>query len=197
VMVGGDSELQRYYADRAAEYDLVYERPERQADLAALRAWLPGRFTGAHVLEVACGTGYWTQYVASAAAEVLALDLAPEMLALARSRPANVPVRFLVADAYRLPRGLGGFDAALAAFWFSHVPLARRREFLGGLAAALTPGARVVLADRYEIDALGACDAGLEGVWLDRSGSRTSAHEPPIISSLDELPAVLAARKPA
>jgi SAM-dependent methyltransferase len=152
VVVDGDSELRRYYADRAAEYDLVYAKPERQADLAALRSWLPGRFTGARVLEVACGTGYWTQYVASAAAEVVALDAAPETLALARSRPANAAVRFLVADAYRLPRGLGTFDAALAAFWFSHVPLARRREFLGGLASLLRPGARVVLVDNRYVE---------------------------------------------
>ena len=151
-MVGADSELQRYYAGRAAEYDLVYEKPERQADLAALRAWLPNRFLGAHVLEVACGTGYWTQLIAPVAAQVVALDAAPETLSLARSRPANAAVRFLVADAYRLPPDLGVFDAALAAFWFSHVPLARRLEFLAGLASVLAPGARVVLVDNRYVE---------------------------------------------
>ena len=151
-MVGVDSKLRRYYADRAAEYDRVYEKPERQVDLEALRSWLPGRFTGSRVLEVACGTGYWTQAVASVAAVVVALDAAPETLALARSRPANAAVRFLVADAYRLPQGLGEFNAALAAFWFSHVPLARRHEFLAGLASVLTPGARVVLVDNRYVD---------------------------------------------
>lgn len=151
-MVGVDSGLQRYYADRATEYDRVYEKPERQADLAALRAWLPGRFTGSRVLEIACGTGYWTQIVAPVAAELVALDTAPKTLALARSRLANAAVRFFVADAYQLPPDLGEFDAALAAFWFSHVPLARRHEFLVGLASVLAPGGRVVLVDNRYVE---------------------------------------------
>ncbi|HEY5168409.1 MAG TPA: methyltransferase domain-containing protein [Thermoleophilia bacterium] len=164
-MVGVDSELRRYYAERAAEYDLVYEKPERQADLAALRSWVPSRFTGSRVLEIACGTGYWTQSVASVAAKVVALDAAPETLALARSRPANAAVRFLVADAYRLPGGLGRFDAALAAFWFSHVPLARRREFLRSLASVLTPGARAVLVDNRYVEGSSTplCDRDADG----------------------------------
>lgn len=142
-----ETELPRYYAARASEYDRIYQKPERQADLAELRRWLPARFAGAHLLEVACGTGYWTQYVAPVAASVVAIDAAPETLEIARSRPANASVRFHVADAYQLPSDLGSFDAALAAFWLSHVPIARRREFLTGLSAVLSPGARVVLLD--------------------------------------------------
>jgi demethylmenaquinone methyltransferase/2-methoxy-6-polyprenyl-1,4-benzoquinol methylase len=151
-VAGVDSEMQRYYAGRAAEYDRVYEKPERQADLKALHSLLRSRFRGARVLEVACGTGYWTQSVASVAAEVVALDAAPETLALARSRPANAAVRFLVADAYRLPPGLGEFNAALAAFWFSHVPLARRHEFLASLVSVLAPGAHAVLVDNRYVE---------------------------------------------
>ena len=151
-MAGADRKLQRYYADRAAEYDLVYEKPERQADLAALRSWLPARFSGARVLEVACGTGYWTQYIAPVATEVVAIDASPETLAFARSRPANAGVRFLVADAYRLPQDLGAIDAALVAFWFSHVPFTRHREFLAGLASVLAPGAGVVLIDNRYVE---------------------------------------------
>jgi ubiquinone/menaquinone biosynthesis C-methylase UbiE len=146
-MASTDSELGRYYSARAREYDRIYERAERQADLAALRTWLPSRFAGAHLLEVACGTGYWTQYVAPVAASVFAIDAAPETLEIARARPANAAVRFRVADAHELPCDLGTFDAALAAFWFSHIPIVRRREFLTGLSVVLSPGARVVLLD--------------------------------------------------
>jgi ubiquinone/menaquinone biosynthesis C-methylase UbiE len=141
------SALARYYAARAAEYDRVYEKPERQADLAALGRWLPERFADAHLLEVACGTGYWTQFVAPVATSVVAIDASPETLEIACSRPQNAAVRFRVADAYELPYDLGDFDAALAAFWFSHVPIVRRREFLSGLSAVLAPGATVVLLD--------------------------------------------------
>ncbi|MGI9153857.1 MAG: class I SAM-dependent methyltransferase, partial [Rubrivivax sp.] len=75
--------LRAYYAARAAEYDRVYLKPERQADLRQIEAWLPARFAGRRVLDVACGTGYWTRFIAPAAAEMLALDAAPETLDIA------------------------------------------------------------------------------------------------------------------
>jgi SAM-dependent methyltransferase len=145
--------LADYYAARAAEYDRIYAKPERQADLAALRACLPPQFAGKHVLEVACGTGYWTQLIAPAAAHVLALDAAPETLAIAQSRNTGTSpekLHFVVGDAYQLPILAGRFNAAFAGFWYSHIPKQRQREFLLGLNAALCPGASVLLIDnRY------------------------------------------------
>ncbi len=145
--VTGESALHSYYAARAPEYDLVYRKPERQTDLRAIEAWLPPRFAKARVLEIACGTGYWTQFIAPVASHMLALDIAPETLRIARQRVPVGKVDFSVADAYHLPRHLGTFDAAFAGFWFSHVPKARRREFLRGLGGRLEPGAKVVLLD--------------------------------------------------
>ena len=78
--------MQGYYAARAPEYDAIYRKPERQTDLRAIEQWLPARFDGARVLEIACGTGYWTQFIASVARHVTALDAAPETLAIAEAR---------------------------------------------------------------------------------------------------------------
>ena len=144
--------LQSYYGARAPEYDCVYLKPERQSDLAAVRSWISPRFTGASVLEIACGTGYWTQLISLVAAHVVALDAAPETLAIARSRVLREAVTFLVGDAYALPNDIGAFDAAFAGFWFSHVPKARRREFLLGLSAHLRAGAKVVLLDNLYVE---------------------------------------------
>jgi ubiquinone/menaquinone biosynthesis C-methylase UbiE len=144
------SGLQAYYAARAQEYDRIYAKPERQADLRAIEAWLPPLFRGARVLEVACGTGYWTQFIAPAASHVTAIDSAPETLQIARSRPGCAGVDFCTGDAYALPEPPDRFDAAFAGFWYSHVPLVRVRAFLQGLQARLQPGSRVVLLDnRY------------------------------------------------
>jgi len=143
----GESALHSYYAARAPEYDQVYRKPERQTDLRAIEAWLPPRFTKARVLEIACGTGYWTQFIAPLASHVLALDIASETLCIARQRVPVGKVDFSVGDAYQLPRHIGKFDAAFAGFWFSHIPKARRREFLRGLGGRLEPGAKVVLLD--------------------------------------------------
>lgn len=53
-------DLRAYYARRAVEYEAIYAQPERQADLRTLEAALPACFSGRSVLEVACGTGWWT-----------------------------------------------------------------------------------------------------------------------------------------
>ena len=50
--------MARYYAQHAVEYERIYQKPERQADLRAIEHWLAeGPFIGRRVLEVACGTG--------------------------------------------------------------------------------------------------------------------------------------------
>ena len=58
-------ELVDYYAKRAREYERVYDKPERQSDLARLHEIVPVMFAGRRVLEIACGTGYWTAPIAS------------------------------------------------------------------------------------------------------------------------------------
>jgi demethylmenaquinone methyltransferase/2-methoxy-6-polyprenyl-1,4-benzoquinol methylase len=146
-----DGSMRAYYAARAPEYDAIYRKPERQADLRAIEQWLPPKFAGACVLEIACGTGYWTQFIAPAARQVVALDAAPQTLEIARARVPGSNVEFVVGDAYAPPRD-AGFDAAFCGFWFSHVPRARQREFLTALDAALCPGARVVMLDNRYVE---------------------------------------------
>jgi demethylmenaquinone methyltransferase/2-methoxy-6-polyprenyl-1,4-benzoquinol methylase len=144
--------MQSYYAARAAEYDRIYLKPERQTDLRAIERWLPPKFAGARVIEVACGTGYWTQFIAPLAARVLALDAALETIGIAQTRVPEGKVEFVVGDAYALPQHVGQFNAAFAGFWISHVPKTRQREFLLGLAARLEPGARVVFLDNRYVE---------------------------------------------
>lgn len=147
--------LQAYYAARAAEYEQVYAKPERQAELRALEAALPGLFAGRRVLELACGTGWWTLHGAREAAFWLATDLNRETTAIARAKPQPAVVRFATVDALTLaelgpqPVG-GGFDAAFAGFWWSHVPRAQLSAWRDTWLARLQPGARVLLLDnRY------------------------------------------------
>ncbi len=140
--------MREYYARRAAYYERVYFKPERQADLRAMEAWLPGPFAGRDVLEIACGTGWWTPFGARDAASWLATDLNPETMALARTKTLPACVRFAEVDAYALD-GLGraGFSGAFAGCWWSHVPLARLPEWLALLHSRLASGARVVFLD--------------------------------------------------
>jgi len=146
------SDMAAYYARRAAEYERVYFKPERQGELRAMEAWLPGVFAGRRVLEVACGTGWWTPFGARDARSWLATDLNPETMAIARAKTLPPCVRFATVDAYTL-EGLGStpFDAAFAGFWWSHVPLTQLPGWLATLHARLEPGARVVMMDNLYV----------------------------------------------
>lgn len=150
-MTHASADMQAYYAARAAYYDAVYLKPERQGDIAFLSAHLPERLAGRRVLEVACGTGYWTHHIAPRVAAMTATDGTAEPLDFARQRPGVGSVVFRQVDAYALPDDLGTFDAAFAGLWLSHVPVQARAAFLRGLHARLAPGARVLLIDNNEV----------------------------------------------
>jgi SAM-dependent methyltransferase len=145
-------DLARYYAERAPEYERIYAKPERQSDLAKIREFIRSEFAGKHVLEIACGTGYWTEVLASSTASVYATDINEEVLAIARAKPAianNPNVRLVQADAYALS-GVPESPACLIAFWWSHIPKGRVAAFLDGVHSKLQPGATVVAMDnRY------------------------------------------------
>lgn len=146
------SELTAYYAARASEYDEIYRKPERQADLREIERWLPAVFAGRSVLEVACGTGYWTAFIAPAVSRMVAVDAAPETLRIAAARVPAGKVELVVGDAYALPLAGQALQGAFAGFWLSHVPRSRVREFLAGLHACLAPGATVVLLDNLFVE---------------------------------------------
>lgn len=146
-------QLERYYARRASEYEQVYEKAERQDELEWLRGRIPALFRNRTVLEVACGTGYWTQYIAKSAKKVLACDINEAVLEIAREKA--IPgdrVEFFKADAVTLEGVPGGCDAAFAGFWWSHVKRSGIERFVAGLATRLEPGARVGILDNTYVE---------------------------------------------
>lgn len=140
-----------YYKRRAATYERIYHKPERQPDLRAMENWLPGAFAGRRVLEVACGTGWWTLPGARDAVRWLATDLNPETMDIARSKPLPPAVELRTVDATTLAEtGNETFDGAFAGCWWSHVSLQQLPGWLALLHTKLEPGARVVMLDnRY------------------------------------------------
>ena len=142
------NQLSDYYARRADEYERIYAKPERQADLATLRARIGKLFAGRKVLELACGTGYWTEIIAYGAAQLTALDASEEVLRIARSKtyPAG-RVELLAGDCHALPDFKRKHDALFAGFWWSHIPLENLAGFLQGAIAAVAPGAMIAFLD--------------------------------------------------
>ena len=173
--------MEAYYAQRAREYERIYAKPERQADLARMRIDIPALFEGETVLEIACGTGYWTPLIAARAKSILGVDQAEETLEIARGKSyPKGNARFEQADAYRLPDWAQNFSASYAGFWWSHVPLEKIDAFLQQLHARLAPGARVALMDNLFVEGnstpLSRRDAA-GNTYQERSLSDGSRHE--------------------
>jgi ubiquinone/menaquinone biosynthesis C-methylase UbiE len=150
--------LHGYYDRRAGEYEAIYFRddPVRQDEQRQLAECLKEAVWGRRVLEIACGTGYWTQFAAQTARHVLGTDTSTEMLAAAQTkRLSPAKVTFQRADAYELEGLPGPFEAGVANFWFSHVPRARMHAFLDRFHRALAPGAVVFMADNVLVPGIG------------------------------------------
>jgi ubiquinone/menaquinone biosynthesis C-methylase UbiE len=146
-----DSSMKSYYRKRAPIYDRVYTYPERQRDLRFLEDYIPKQFTGLNVLEIAAGTGYWTQFIATQAKSILATDAVIESLTQIEKRPISKPVPIKVLDAYSLTEIPRKFNGAFAGLWFSHVPKQRLSEFLETLRQTLEPGATVLFVDNSTV----------------------------------------------
>ncbi|WP_055550542.1 class I SAM-dependent methyltransferase [Streptomyces kanamyceticus] len=132
-----------YYRARASEYDDTYADRMPMPHLSRSIAQLP---IHGDVLELACGTGQWTQQLVDRARTVTAVDAAPEMIAIARSRVSEVDTRFITADLFDwAPEDQ--YDTVFFAFWLSHVPPPRFAAFWGMVRSALKPGGRAVFLD--------------------------------------------------
>ncbi|HUC14892.1 MAG TPA: methyltransferase domain-containing protein [Acidimicrobiales bacterium] len=133
-----------YYRALANEYeDHTLDCPGQDELLSAINSYRP---TG-DVLELACGTGVWTEKLQRSAASVTAVDAAPEMLARARTRLGTTTgVRFVEADLFSW-HPAQRYDAVFFGFWISHVPDDRFESFWNLVDEALEPNGRVFFFD--------------------------------------------------
>ncbi|NRR32738.1 class I SAM-dependent methyltransferase [Oxalobacteraceae bacterium] len=147
------NEMGKYYALSAATYDAIYEQEERQDDLDELHELVADLLEGHTVLELACGSGYWTETIAEVAESVHATDFCPEMLALAAERGLDEDiVRFSQLDAHALPEDIGSYTAVFAAGWWSHVKREDQERYLKHLRARLGKDTLLVLLDSTYVD---------------------------------------------
>ncbi len=127
--------------DLAADrYESWYETPSgaHAAEMERrLLASLPGQATReTRALEVGCGTGFFTAWLAERHGRVVGLDPAPAMLRALRRRRRRFPV--VRGDAHRLPFADGSFDAV---FFVTTL------EFLPDPARALREAVRVARSE--------------------------------------------------
>ena len=168
-----ENEQVAYYCARAGEYDEWFRRagrydrgPEANARWAeeiglvaeALAAFNPA----GDGLELAVGTGWWTERLARYAASLTAVDASPETLAVNKGKLGDAPVRYIKADLFDWQPDRQ-YDVVFFSFWLSHVPPERFDAFWRLVRSCLKPNGRVFFLDsRYEGTST-AADHHLEG----------------------------------
>ncbi len=136
-----------YYRRRAGEYDVTAYGDVMAARARIARLVAELRPAGS-VLEIACGTGLWTEALAGLADAVTAIDAAPEAVEIARGRVRPASVTFEVADVFSWDPGTR-FDVIFFSAWLSHVPMSRFGQFWQLLGGLLAGNGRVLFIDEH------------------------------------------------
>ena len=138
-------DLVSYYSERAKEHENVYLNPDEQEDLLEATKISQDLFAQKTVLEIACGTGYWTERIAKTATSILGTDINESMIEIAKQRQTE-NMAFAVADMFNLSTD-EKFDGVFAGFIWSHILLQDLDKFLEKVKSFLKPNATVVFID--------------------------------------------------
>ncbi len=154
VLLAGQRE---YYRARAPEYDDWWQRNGRfdsgaesaeewNRQIARIEFELEAFGAGGDVLELAGGTGWWTQRLATTASHLTVVDSSPETLGLNRNRVGRPDVDYVAVDLFSW-QPQRTYDNVFFSFWLSHVPRSRFGDFWTLVRSCLAPGGRVFFID--------------------------------------------------
>jgi len=150
-------DMVKYYRDRAREYEQIYEwrDPDRQQEQDRLGEELKQAFRSCNVLDIGCGTGYWTERVSETAERITGIDINEAVLKIARSKTYGCPTEFRAMDGYSMEFPPDTFTGALTSFWLSHVHREDMDGWIEHMHSVLAPGARVFIVDNTYIEGVG------------------------------------------
>ncbi|MDJ0738583.1 MAG: magnesium protoporphyrin IX methyltransferase [Gammaproteobacteria bacterium] len=187
------SEVEHYFDRTAAE---AWSRLTSNAPVGRIRqtvragrdqmrntllGWLPDELAGRRILDAGCGTGTLAVEAARRGADVVAVDLSPTLIQLARERiPAGLgrgSLEFRVGDMW--DPELGDFDHVIAMDSLIHYDLDDAVRMLAGLASIASRSMTFTFAPRTPV--LAAMHA--IGRWFPRS-DRAPAIEPVVEARL-------------
>ena len=115
------------------------------------------------VLELAGGTGWWTQRLAQTADQLTVVDASTATLDLNHNRVGRSDVDYVVADLFSW-QPQRTYDVVFFSFWLSHVPRHRFSAFWSLVHTCLAPSGRVFVVDNR--------DPGRNGAWEDNYVTR-------------------------
>ncbi len=170
----------------ASAYDLwaqTYDaqiNQTRDLDAAILRSHGPS-IRGRSVLELGCGTGKNTDWLAAQCRQVTALDFSPGMLAIARSRITASHVQFMQHDLLEpWPVESGAIDLVIGNLVLEHV--ADVRPIFAEAVRVLRRGGKLFLSEQHPVRQL----RGAQAHFVDES-SGSEVRVPAFRHSISEF----------
>lgn len=148
-----------YYRARAPKYDEWWQRrgayekdPEIDAEwdrqIGEVEDALRRFSVAGEVLELAGGTGWWTERLARSADRLTVVDSSPEALELNQARAGGPHVEYQVGDLFDWTPDRA-YDVVFFSFWLSHVPRSRFSAFWSLVRSCLAPTGRAFLIDNH------------------------------------------------
>jgi SAM-dependent methyltransferase len=78
---------------------------------------------GVTVLELGCGTGYFTRALARSGADIVAIDVSPDLLEIARANCSAPNVRYEIQNAYKMSYPDAVFDFVVGSSVLHHLEI--------------------------------------------------------------------------
>ncbi len=150
-----------YYRARASEYDEWFYRLNRYDrgpnlnklwfdDVAQVVEAFQRLEPVDEALELAAGTGIWTERLVKIARHLTVVDASPEMIDINRSKVPDANVTYVEHDLFAWEPDRE-YDLVFFSFWLSHVPPEGLDAFLEKVRRAVRKGGRLFMIDsRFE-----------------------------------------------
>ncbi len=126
------------YSHPLSELPWELGRPRPQlVEIIERRLITPGK-----ALDICCGAGTNTVYLASKGFEVTGIDISPKAVEIAKekARKANMKIRFEVGNVIHIPFEDREFDFVFDMGCFHHIMVEDREPYISGVYRVLKPG---------------------------------------------------------
>jgi ubiquinone/menaquinone biosynthesis C-methylase UbiE len=150
-----------YYDERAPEYDDVYSGKgpaiQRYADQyqnnTAEMCRIAAGFGRGHVIDVACGTGFWVPHYAANCERFTFVDQSESMLAECKRRVRDLGLSevscFIQGNVFEVTLEPETYDCAMIGFLLSHLTSEQEDAFFERLKGILKPAAQLMIVDSF------------------------------------------------
>jgi ubiquinone/menaquinone biosynthesis C-methylase UbiE len=99
---------------------------------------------GHHILELGCGTGYFTRELAKLSIQITAIDISPDLIEEARKEVSSVRVDFQIQNAYQMTCENNLFDAIVGSSVLHHLDI---EKAVSEMYRILKPGGQIAFTE--------------------------------------------------